>query len=213
MAKRYISKTVLETLMNHFGMNSFETKRRPIYDMIKLYKTLKDLDIKFTQEYGRKLSLEELEIELKDLGITLDQINEVIMNFCLIESVDSRLHEFYNHASVIPLTRAVEQELITSEIIEEINELFRDVPISNRSRELIKDNYLSGNKPNCSRLTTKYKVTAARLGQIESESFSKIKFYKRRKLKEFLQEISEYEDSKNPIYSLKQKPKIPYANK
>lgn len=205
VAKRYINKTILEALMNHFGMNSFETKRSPIYDMIKLYKTLKDLEIKLAQEYGRPILLEELEIELEELGITLNQLREVILNFGLIESVDSRLHEFYKHALVIPLTRPTEQELITQEIQREIRDLFQDVPLTDRMRSLLKDNYLSGHEPNDRRLAHKYKVTPVRIGQIEFDTFKMIRRYKRRILKEYLQELSEYEDSKSPIYSLKQK--------
>lgn len=199
--ERYIVNSILYALMNHFGMNYYDLKRKPIYDKIELYRKIKLLEMELDKLYGRKPTFEEICFELGDEGITPKDIEQTLLNFGLITLTDSRLHEFNNGVFSTSLTRPTEDELIIKEMWEELTELKRPRMLNSRMIEVLKRRFIL--EETRDEIGEFFNVTGSAIRQSEFLVRRRIKF-SARYLKEYLEEVLDSKESQNPIYKLEQ---------
>lgn len=197
VVKQHIHRIIVTAIVNNSGIYYSDIEKFQVFGMIKLNKDIKELETKYLQTYDRRPTLGEICEELTLDGITINDIEEMIMNRDLMSSVDSRLHEFANGHRVASVTRPTEDEIIVKEIWSELEKL--EFLTSHRLEILKRRNILGETLGEVGKKTG---VTLEEVHQLEYYSHARLR-HKAKYLKEYLEEINDCNASSSAIYSLK----------
>lgn len=116
VVKQHIHRIIVTAIVNNSGIYYSDIEKFQVFRMIKLNKDIREIETMYLQTYDRKPTLGEICLELVIDGITIYDIEEMLMNRDLISSVDPRLHEFANGYRSTSITRPTEDEVIVKEI-------------------------------------------------------------------------------------------------
>ena len=201
VVKQHIHRIIVTAIVNNSGIYYSDIEKFQVFRMIKLNKDIRELETKYLQTYDRKPTLGEICLELVIDGITIYDIEEMLMNRDLISSVDPRLHEFANGYRSTSITRPTEDEVIVKEIWSELEKL--EFLTSHRLEILKRRNILG---ETLEEVGDKIGITFGRVHQLEHYSHARLR-HKGKYLKEYLEEINDYNASSSAIYSLKPRTK------
>lgn len=199
--ERQIHRTIRNAIIDNLGMNYFALAKSKIFKLIKLIKDINELERIYLQALGRKPTLEEIKYKLISDEITEEDIDEALLNMELISSVDSRLHEFSNGYRFTSVTRPTEDEVIIKELWSELEKV---KCLDSRRLEVLKRRHVLGEL--LEEIAIDMDVHSERVRQLEFNSYARLR-YKAKYLKGYLEEIRDYNASKDATYSLKPRTK------